>query len=147
VFTTDGDLVFDSGDAFEQLTFEANEAFFNSNHEEASQDNRSDNKGPEPEGIAVERINGRTYAFIGFERVGGIVTYDVTDPRNPVLVDYVNNRDFVAQESGADQELWGDLGPEGITVITAAKSPTREPLVVVANEVSGTTTIFRVARP
>jgi 2',3'-cyclic-nucleotide 2'-phosphodiesterase / 3'-nucleotidase / 5'-nucleotidase len=153
VWTTDGRLVFDSGDEFEQLTLEQFPDFFNSDHAEANFDNRSDNKGPEPEGIAVEKINGRTYAFIGFERVGGIITYDVTNPTRPVLVDYVNNRDFDAQLAGQEDiedfvpgAESGDLGPEGITVIAQGDSPTRSPLVVVANEVSGTTTVFEVRR-
>ncbi len=154
VFTTDGDLVWDSGDQFEQLTLDAYPDFFNSGHDEVEFDNRSDNKGPEPEGITVEKLNGRTYAFIGFERIGGVVTYDVTNPTAPVLVDYVNNRDFAAQLAG-QEELGdefepglesGDLGPEGITVIQAGDSPTGTALVVVANEVSGTTTIFEVVR-
>jgi 2',3'-cyclic-nucleotide 2'-phosphodiesterase / 3'-nucleotidase / 5'-nucleotidase len=153
VFTTDGELVWDSGDEFERLTRAEFPAFFNSGHAEVSFDNRSDNKGPEPEAITVEKLDGRTYAFIGFERVGGVVTYDVTNPTAPVLVDYVNNRDFAAQLAGqeADDDFVpgvesGDLGPEGITVIQAGDSPTGSALVVVANEVSGTTTIFEVVR-
>ncbi len=154
VFTTDGVLVFDSGEDFEQLTLERFPEFFNSDHAEAAFDNRSDNKGPEPEGITIEKLNGRTYAFLGLERIGGVVTYDVTNPTRPVRVDYVNNRSFEAQLAGqeADEEFVpgpesGDLGPEGITVITAEDSPTGQALVVVANEVSGTTTIFAVDRP
>jgi 2',3'-cyclic-nucleotide 2'-phosphodiesterase / 3'-nucleotidase / 5'-nucleotidase len=143
IWTTDGELVFDSGDEFEQVTLQAFPDFFNSNHDEVSFDNRSDNKGPEPEGIAVEKIEGRTYAFIGLERMGGVMTYDITDPTRPVLVDYVNNRDFEAQLAGGDP---GDLGAEGITVITQDDSPTGAPLVVVANEVSGTTTVFEIRR-
>jgi 2',3'-cyclic-nucleotide 2'-phosphodiesterase / 3'-nucleotidase / 5'-nucleotidase len=158
VFTTDGELVWDSGDEFERLTLEAFPDFFNSGHAEVSFDNRSDNKGPEPEGIAVEKLNGRTYAFIGFERIGGVITYDVTDPTRPVLVDYVNNRDFEAQLAGQEAAAAtgqdfipgiesGDLGPEGITVIPAHDSPNGRALVIVANEVSGTTTVFEVVRP
>ncbi len=153
VFTTDGDLVFDSGDAFEQITRAALPEFFNSDHAAARFDNRSDNKGPEPEGITVERITGRTFAFIGLERVGGVLTYDVTDPRRPVFVDYVNNRDFAAQAAGqeADEDFVpgaesGDLGPEGLVVIKAGDSPTGVPLLVVTNEVSGTTTLFEVQK-
>lgn len=41
------------------------------NAENDSFDNRSDNKRPEPEGVALGRIGRRTYAFIGLERVGG----------------------------------------------------------------------------
>ncbi|MCH6259105.1 fibronectin type III domain-containing protein, partial [Puniceicoccaceae bacterium K14] len=36
----------------------------------------------------------------------------------------------------------GDLGPEGMVFIPASESPNRKPLLVVASEVSGTTTIF-----
>jgi hypothetical protein len=36
----------------------------------------------------------------------------------------------------------GDLGPEGIKFVPAAHSPTRKPLVIVGNEVSGTTTVY-----
>jgi 2',3'-cyclic-nucleotide 2'-phosphodiesterase / 3'-nucleotidase / 5'-nucleotidase len=157
VFTTDGELIWDSGDEFERVTRDAFPDFFNSGHDTAEFDNRSDNKGPEPEGITVERLNGRTYAFIGFERIGGVITYDVTNPTRPVRVDYVNNRDFEAQLAGqleAEEtgETFvpgpesGDLGPEGITVIQAGDSPTGTALVVVANEVSGTTTVFEVVR-
>lgn len=44
-------------------------------------DSRSDAKGPEPEGITLGEVNGRTYAFIGLERIGGVMVYDVTPPR------------------------------------------------------------------
>lgn len=53
--------------------------------------NCSDDKGPEPEGLTIGQIGGRTYAFIGFER-GGIAVYDVTDAYHPEFVQYVNNR-------------------------------------------------------
>ncbi|MBB4909725.1 choice-of-anchor I domain-containing protein [Actinophytocola algeriensis] len=71
--------------------------------------------------------------------------YDVTDPRHPFFVTYENNRDFAESvEDGGDLAKAGDLGPEGLTFIPAEDSPTRTPLVAVANEVSGTTTLFRV---
>lgn len=153
VFTTDGELVFDSADDFEQATLAALPEFFNSDHAEAEFDNRSDNKGPEPEGITVERLFGRVIAFIGLERIGGVMSYDVTDPRRPVFVDYVNNRDFAAQAAGQENvedfvpgAESGDLGPEGLIVIKAESSPTGDPLLVVTNEVSGTTTLFDVQK-
>ncbi len=153
VFTTDGKMVFDSSDEFEQVTLAALPEYFNSNHAVAEVDNRSDNKGPEPEGITAERLWGRTFAFIGLERVGGVMTYDVTDPTRPVFVDYVNNRDFAAQAAGqeADENFVpgaesGDLGPEGLIVIKAEDSPSGKPLLVVSNEVSGTTTLFGIQK-
>lgn len=58
--------------------------YFNANHDEnPSFDNRSDNKGPEPEGITVGWVRNRTFAFGGLERIGGVMVYDVTDPTKP----------------------------------------------------------------
>ena len=145
IWSADGQLVFDSGSDFEQYTAELIPGDFNStNDENDSFDNRSDDKGPEPEGIAIGHLRDRVYAFIGFERVGGIIVYDVTDPYQPMFVQYVNNRDFAGDAAGGTA---GDLGPEGMLFISAENSPTGTPLLVTANEVSGTTTIFSVTEP
>ena len=142
IWSADGHLVFDSGSDFEQRTSELIPEDFNStNDENDSFDNRSDDKGPEPEGVAIGHINDRIYAFIGFERVGGIIIYDVTDPSQPEFVQYVNNRDFAGD---AEAGTAGDLGPEGILFISATDSPIGYPLLVTGNEVSGTTTIFSI---
>jgi hypothetical protein len=126
-----GELVWDSGDELERLIARELPEHFNTDNEEDAFDSRSDNKGPEPEGVTVGTIKGRTYAFVGLERVGGVVAYDVTDPRRPRLADYVNTRD-------------GDLGPEGLAFVPAHDSPTRRPLLVVGNEVSGTTSTYEI---
>ena len=137
----DGGLVFDSGSELERLVAEQLPDDFNAdNAENDSLDNRSDNKGPEPEGIEIGRIAGRTYAFVGLERVGGVVVYDITVPSDATFVTYVNPRDF-----GGDLEANGsDSGPEGLLFVPATDSPTGEPLLVVGNEVSGTTTVYEV---
>lgn len=145
IFTTDGTLVFDSGEDFERITHAANPDFFNSNHRENSLETRSDDKGPEPEPITVFELWGRTYAMIGFERVGGVITYDITDPTAPVYVNYTNNRNFDVQPF-EDLAGAGDLGIEDIVFIPASESPNMRPLVVTANEVSGTTTVFEIVR-
>lgn len=137
-----GALVFDSGDDMEQRTAELLPEFFNStNDDNASFDNRSDDKGPEPEGVVIGTIGGRTYAFVGLERIGGVMVYDVTTPASPTFVLYVNNRDFSA---GAGVGSGGDLGPEGLVFVPGNQSPTGFPLLIVANEVSGTTTIYGI---
>ncbi len=137
-----GNLVFDSGDDFERITAAVDPENFNSNNDEnGSFDSRSDDKGPEPEGIEIGRAFGNTYAFIGLERVGGVMVYDIGSPQDPRFVEYVNNRDF---DGDAEAGTAGDLGPEGITFISAADSPIAFPLLAVANEVSGTTTIYKV---
>ncbi|KKW67556.1 alkaline phosphatase [Lampropedia cohaerens] len=125
--------------------------FFNANHEEgASLDNRSDNKGPEPEGVTVGVIGEKTFAFVGLERFGGVMVYDVTNPRNPTLEDYINTRtdwttaDLDALDWPTEGDAVGDLGPEGLVFVPAQDSPNGEPLLLVGNEVSGTTSIFKL---
>jgi len=138
---TNGGLIWDSGDRLEQITAAAFPANFNASHDSNAFDNRSDDKGPEPETVTVGKVNGNTYAFIGLERIGGVVVFDVSNPTAPVFVQYVNNRDFTADVT---TPAAGDLGPEGVLFIPAEESGNGKPLIVLANEISGTTTIFEV---
>ncbi len=150
IWTTTGSLVFDSGDELEQITAAAHPANFNASNTNNSLDNRSDDKGPEPEGVVVGEVDGRFYAFIGLERIGGIVVYDVTDPRDARFVQYINNRDFGVADVATSVQGDGavrDLGPEGLLFIPSAQSPNGIPLLVVGNEVSGTTTIYGFSKP
>ncbi len=137
-----GNLVWDSGDFFEQITARAYPFDFNStNDENFSFDSRSDDKGPEPEGVAIGEIDGKFYAFIGLERIGGVMIFDVSEPSSPVFVDYVNGRNFIGDP---EYGVAGDLGPEGLEFVPEAESPTGTPLLLVGNEVSGTTSVFQV---
>ena len=142
IWTGDGKQVFDSGDQFELITAERYPRNFNASNEKDDFDERSDNKGPEPEGLAVGEIGGRMYAFIGLERMGGIMIYDISRPDLPVFDSYVNTRQF--NQSGTPGAL-NDLGPEGVLFIPAKDAPAGQPLLVLCNEISGTTRIFRVA--
>jgi hypothetical protein len=137
-----GNLVYDSGSLLEDVTAMYDPWNFNStNDENLSFDTRSDAKGPEPEDVVVGQIGDDYYAFLGLERIGGIFIMQVTDPSAPVFVDYVNNRDFIGN---AELGLAGDLGPEGLEFVAAEDSPTGHPLLIVGNEVSGTTTVYTV---
>lgn len=143
IWTTNGRQVYDSGDDLEQRTATVFPLNFNASNTDNVLDSRSDSKGPEPEAVTVARVFGRQYAFIGLERIGGVMIYDLTLPFYPRFVGYENNRDFTQDpEDGVP----GDLGPEGIIVIDAHDSPTNRPLLVTANEISGTTTIFEIRR-
>lgn len=140
-----GTLVFDSGNDFEVITAQRYGAEFNqTNDENGEPEDRSDNKGPEPEAIAVGKINGHTYAFIGLERMGGIMVYDVSNPNNPEYVQYVNNRDITVDNTTLEAGGAGDLGPEGLVFVSAEDSPSGKPMLIVGNEVSGTTTFYNI---
>ncbi|MDX2250433.1 MAG: choice-of-anchor I family protein [Bacteroidia bacterium] len=142
IWRTDGQFVYDSGDDFEQITAALYPADFNSNNDDnGSFDSRSDDKGPEPEGLVIGKVKGRTYLFVGLERIGGVMVYDITNPNTPVFVQYVNNRDFAGD---AEAGTAGDLGPEGMIFIKDWQSPTQNPLLVVTNEVSGSTTVYEI---
>ncbi len=135
-----GQQIYDSGDDIEQRTAAALPLNFNTSNDDNVFDGRSDNKGPEPEGVAVGTAYGRTFAFVGLERIGGVLVYEVTDPYSVKFVQYINNRNFAATISSTAAL---DLGPEGLHFISEDESPTGVPLLAVANEVSGTTTVYQ----
>jgi hypothetical protein len=141
IWSASGQLVFDSGDALELITADVYPSDFNASNTNNTFDDRSDDKGPEPEGVVIGKVFGKPYAFIGLERIGGVVVYDVSDPAAPSFVQYVNNRNFTATPSTPEA---GDLGPEGLIFISAQDSPSGKPLVVIGNEISGTTTIYEI---
>jgi hypothetical protein len=132
-----GSVVYDSGDDFEQIVAADPmwSSLFNASNSGATFKNRSDDKGPEPESVLTAELDGRVYAFIGLERIGGVMLYDVTDPANPQFVQYINTRDL----NGG-----GDLGPEGLIFIPYKESPNGKNLVVVSNEISGTVSVFEL---
>lgn len=154
ILDASGNRVFESGSDLESITADAFPDNFNSDNDANTFDSRSDDGGPEPEGVTTGVVDGITYGFIGLERVGGVVVYDLSNPAAPSFVQYINNRDFSVvfdeDEEGdpdpTDEQLAavGDLGPEGLTFISAADSPNGQPLLVVTNEVSGTTSIFQI---
>ncbi len=142
IWDQNGQVVYDSGDDFERITASVHGAAFNNGDDENEGDSRSENKGPEPEAIAVGTIGSRTYAFIGLERMGGLFAYDVTNPYNVSFSAYAINRDLT--EGLTVDDGIGDLAPESIVFISAEQSPTGEPLLVVGNEVSGSVTLWQV---
>ena len=128
-----GTLVYDSGDDIEQRTATLVPTLFNSQGDAGSFDTRSDNKGPEPEGLAIGKVSGRTYAFIGLERTGGVIVYDISEPTAPTFATYINTAPT-------------DLAPEGLFFIKEEDSPNGKPLLVVSHEVSNTVTIFEIVK-
>lgn len=129
ILDSKGKIVFDSGDHIER--FIATQGVFVSGQANtgAFDDARSDDKGPEPEGINTAVVDGRTLVFVGLERGGGgVMIYDVTDVKNVQFVTYARNA--------------ADVSPEGLTYVSAADSPTGQAMLALTNEVSLTLTVY-----
>jgi 2',3'-cyclic-nucleotide 2'-phosphodiesterase / 3'-nucleotidase / 5'-nucleotidase len=134
IWDDQGTLVFDSGDAFEQFFAREFPTLFNANEGNPSEfDTRSDNKGPEPESAVVGVINGIPYGFIGLERTGGVMVYDLSQPTAPAFVQYIRNE--------------ADVSPEGLKFIPAEDSPTSTPLLAVSHEVSNNVSFYQIDAP
>ena len=134
-----GMQVYDSGDDFERATLEdpVYSAIFNTTNDENEIKNRSDNKGPEPEAVIVQEIEGEFYAFIGLERIGGFMVYNVSNPLAPTFEGYFNNRGLEPGEN-----VTGDFAPESIVYIAPEDNTQEKGLIVIANEVSATISVY-----
>jgi uncharacterized repeat protein (TIGR02543 family) len=132
-------LVYDNGDDFEMITASnpLTAMIFNSDNGENAIKGRSRSKGPEPEGVTLADISNKKYAFIALERIGGVMVYDVSNPAAPIFVDYKNSR--------STTQYSGDHGPETLIYIPENKSPNGKAYLIVANEISGTLSIFEVS--
>ncbi|MDR2100915.1 MAG: choice-of-anchor I family protein [Campylobacteraceae bacterium] len=132
--------IYDSGSDFEEFIAANYPTFFNASHTNNELDSRSGKKGPEPEYVTVMNIDAKIYAFIGLERFGGVMMYDVTTPSSAQFYDYINTRNFNSEELAQ----MGDLGVEGLYVVNAESSPTNKTILFTANEVSGTIAVFEI---
>ena len=112
-----GDLVWDSGSFFE--------TWIATNDPDSYPESRSVQKGPEPEAIAVGMVDGQRLAAIGLERSNHVFLFNITDPAAPVFQDFKLATDEFGNEH---------LRPESINFISAADSPTGQPLLVVGFE-------------
>lgn len=102
IFSQDGDVVYESGTDFEYAIVEIGHY----------PEERSGNKGVEPESVTFDVFGGTPYVFVGSERGSIVGVYNVSDPANPML----------------EQLLPSGIGPEGYVTI-----PERN-LLVSANE-------------
>lgn len=92
-------------------------------------DDRSDSKGVEPEGIAVGQVGKKMLAFVGLERVDAVAIYDVTDPLAPIFLQLLSTGD----------------APEGVLFISAKDSPVKRSLLVVSSENDGLVKVYMPA--
>lgn len=127
IWSTNGSLVYDSGNSIATETLNATPDRFNDD------DGRSDDKGAEPESVEVLNIGNERYIlFVGLERNDQVLVYDITNPMAPHFLNLLSHA--------------GDEGPEGLLAINAEDSPSGKALLVVSNEDSGTVTIYENAQ-
>lgn len=116
-----GEIIWDSGSHIEELVAERWPERFNAD------DSRSTKSGPEPEGLAIGVMYGRTFGFVGLERIGAVLMYDLSDPRDVRFVD------AIALSEGSS--------PEGLCVF----SKDEKHYLAVASEQVERLTIFEIA--
>lgn len=127
-----GRVVYDTGDQLERLAATLDPGNYNKDNAASGIDNRSDNKGPEPEAVTTGEVNGHTYAFLAAERSGMIYAFDLSStPGEAQFAGWINTRE-------------GDLGPEGIEFVPRWQSPTGEAMLLVTYEISGTVAAYGV---
>ena len=112
-----GDQVYDSKNELDKKAFEI----------QVYDDGRSDDKGVEPEGIAIGRVGSKQIAIIGLERADAFAIYDITNPTTPLFIKMFKTGD----------------APEGVLFIPASKSPIQQSLIVVSSENDGFIKIYK----
>ena len=142
IWSDKGELIYDSGDDIARIQEAELPEFFNANDgDPGEKDARSDDKGAEPEGVVVGKVNGRSYAFVALERAaGGVMVFDVSNPRKPEYVEYEPGFGASSGSTGPAE----DIAPEGVVFISKHESPTRTPLLVLSNEESATVRIYAI---
>lgn len=131
IFDEYGNLVFDSADEFGQKIALEEPLLFN--EDEGGLDDRSDDKGGEPEAVAIGIINGKTFAFIALERQSSILMYDITDPNHVEFITYYK-----------ENRMSGDVAPEIIKFVSESDSPNSKNLLLVGYEVSGSMAVIQI---
>ncbi len=130
--------VFDSGSDFERITAEVLPDFFNCSNDTVAAEDRSGKKGPEPENVTVGIIDGHIYAFIGLERISGVMIYDITDPLAPAFKNFFTSRDYTSDTKD-------DVSPEGLAFVAANNNQSGAPILILSNEVSGTVSVMAMS--
>lgn len=129
IWSTSGAVIYDSGDQIGKTVFDLDPSAFN-NNEGSEADKRSDDKGAEPEAVATLKVGKRTLLFVGLERTGGVMAYDITNPAHPIFLEWLRDA--------------SDISPEGLITVQASESPTGNHLVIVTHEVSNSVAIYEV---
>lgn len=129
--------IYTSGNEFEAKTAGYELEHFNCSNDNNDIDDRSGKKGVEAENVTIGNVGEKIYAFIGLERIGGVMMYDVTNPEKISYANYINSRDFSA-------DIAGDDSPEGLCFISESESVDGNAHLLTACEVSGTVASYEL---
>lgn len=146
-----GTLLWDSGSLLEKTMIEKfGFANINGSHVLNATDktvldyigqDRSDDKGPEPEGVAVGMIGKLRVAVLGMERTSSLAFFDITNPAKPTLLSWQQMQPLTSTSLNASS-AWS---PEGVIFVPAEKSPNKKALVITSYEMSGSLTIHQLS--
>ena len=101
---------------------------------------RSDDKGAEPEGVALGMVGDRRIAILGLERMTALAIFDITKPLKPVFQEWLQMLPTKATPA-KDVKHWS---PEGIVFVPADKSPSGKALIITSYELSGSISIHEI---
>ena len=144
-----GLVIWDSGDLLDQIQTAAfGVANINGSHSLSADkatmnyvgQDRSDDKGAEPEGVAVGMVGDRRIAVLGLERMTALAVFDITQPRSPVFIEWLQMVPTKATPA-KDVKYWS---PEGIVFVAADKSPSGKALIITSYELSGSLSIHQI---
>ena len=144
-----GSVFWDSGELLDQIQTQAfGVANINGSHSLSSDkstmnyvgQDRSDDKGSEPEGVAVGMVGDRRIAVLGLERMTALVVFDITEPRKPIFQEWIQMLPTKATPA-KDVKHWS---PEGIVFVPADKSPSGKALIITSYELSGSLSIHQI---
>ena len=111
-----GSLLYDAGNSLEQKAIAS--GFYD--------DARSDDKGVEPEGLALGTVHKTKLVFVALERADAVAIYNVTNPLNPRFSQMLKTGD----------------APEGVLFISEKESPVSRSLLVLSSEGDGVIKIY-----
>ncbi len=144
-----GLVIWDSGSLLDQIQTQAfGVANINGSHSYSSDkstmnyvgQDRSDDKGAEPEGVALGMVGDRRIAILGLERMTALAIFDITQPRTPVFQEWLQMLPTKATPA-KDVKYWS---PEGIVFVPADKSPSGKALIITSYELSGSLSIHEI---
>ncbi|XP_060075891.1 uncharacterized protein LOC132555559 [Ylistrum balloti] len=147
------DLVHDTGSEVEEMIAMEHLPMFNADGKQndeivsSTKDSRSDNKGPEVEGVEAAQIGDTTLVFLGIERPGLIAVYSISDDITSLKFESMWTGITRSDETFSDlydKRAISSVDPEDLRFVPTQHSPNGKPLLLSTGTVSGTVSILEV---